>query len=443
MKKTIGLSFKSGIYLPLALLACLAPTAHAAAIQTETKPVESEQATQKEDAEPSSKETAPEQAKADADPKSVKEQATQKEDAEPSSEKTATEQAEADAEPKSVKEQLTELQNEYNAAATKWMTDYRAAKTPEERSKVIQDNPRNTFADKFLEFYAANPEDELGLLALRKAMALSGRRGNSKAAKLLFEIIEKQESKISEATKNVVSNCLLLVSTGSPTDQAKAAGKLIAISKAEADDKAAAKLLLPLANMRTRTTPAFQTEAIDLLWDRTKADPAAAPFSTLMMVGLKGSPEASSVAFNAILEHHLDNKDFANLLTQFPKVPNPGYEAVLKEVAKNGEGDQQAQAAISLAAYIPARNRKVDQATLTEEDLAALDAENKELVELLKTFDGDSSLHKKAQDELFILENLSPGAKVMDIVGTDLAGEEFSLSDYHGKVIFLDFWGDW
>ena len=30
-----------------------------------------------------------------------------------------------------------------------------------------------------------------------------------------------------------------------------------------------------------------------------------------------------------------------------------------------------------------------------------------------------------------------------DIEGIDLDGEAFKLSDYQGKVIFLDFWGDW
>ena len=36
-----------------------------------------------------------------------------------------------------------------------------------------------------------------------------------------------------------------------------------------------------------------------------------------------------------------------------------------------------------------------------------------------------------------------PGDVAPDIVGVDLDGVEFKLSDYKGKVIFLDFWGDW
>ena len=40
-----------------------------------------------------------------------------------------------------------------------------------------------------------------------------------------------------------------------------------------------------------------------------------------------------------------------------------------------------------------------------------------------------------------------PGTQVgeiaRDIDGVDLDGAPFKLSDYRGKVVFLDFWGDW
>ena len=35
-----------------------------------------------------------------------------------------------------------------------------------------------------------------------------------------------------------------------------------------------------------------------------------------------------------------------------------------------------------------------------------------------------------------------PGGRI-DIVGKDLYGESFSLSDYRGNVVMLVFWGDW
>ena len=44
---------------------------------------------------------------------------------------------------------------------------------------------------------------------------------------------------------------------------------------------------------------------------------------------------------------------------------------------------------------------------------------------------------------LFELENLRIGMVAPDIVAKDLDGVEFKLSDYRGKVVVLDFWGNW
>jgi hypothetical protein len=35
------------------------------------------------------------------------------------------------------------------------------------------------------------------------------------------------------------------------------------------------------------------------------------------------------------------------------------------------------------------------------------------------------------------------GNKAPEIEGKDLEGRQFKLSDYHGKVVMLDFWGNW
>ncbi|MFK7768665.1 MAG: hypothetical protein AB8B55_15705 [Mariniblastus sp.] len=41
------------------------------------------------------------------------------------------------------------------------------------------------------------------------------------------------------------------------------------------------------------------------------------------------------------------------------------------------------------------------------------------------------------------LSNLKVGKIAPDIVGEDLDGVAFKLSDYRGKVVMIDFWGDW
>jgi hypothetical protein len=44
---------------------------------------------------------------------------------------------------------------------------------------------------------------------------------------------------------------------------------------------------------------------------------------------------------------------------------------------------------------------------------------------------------------VFQVRNLTIGNVAPDIEGEDLDGVSFKLSDYAGKVVVLDFWGDW
>jgi hypothetical protein len=52
-------------------------------------------------------------------------------------------------------------------------------------------------------------------------------------------------------------------------------------------------------------------------------------------------------------------------------------------------------------------------------------------------------LRKSAEGELRALRTLRVGMVVPEIKAPDLDGKEFKLSDYRGKVVLLDFWGNW
>ena len=41
------------------------------------------------------------------------------------------------------------------------------------------------------------------------------------------------------------------------------------------------------------------------------------------------------------------------------------------------------------------------------------------------------------------MRNLVIGKEVPDIEGEDIDGKKFKLSEYRGKVVVLDFWGNW
>ena len=59
----------------------------------------------------------------------------------------------------------------------------------------------------------------------------------------------------------------------------------------------------------------------------------------------------------------------------------------------------------------------------------------------VRTYKGE--LSELAGREKFKMEHLTVGGVAPEIVGEDIAGKPMRLSDYRGKVVLLDFWGDW
>jgi hypothetical protein len=56
---------------------------------------------------------------------------------------------------------------------------------------------------------------------------------------------------------------------------------------------------------------------------------------------------------------------------------------------------------------------------------------------------GTKDQKQTAKSELFEMHNLAIGKVAPEIEGQDVDGKKFKLSDYRGKVVVLDFWGDW
>jgi len=83
---------------------------------------------------------------------------------------------------------------------------------------------------------------------------------------------------------------------------------------------------------------------------------------------------------------------------------------------------------------------------LNKEAEAVLDrlVSDKELAKVTyERGDKKRSVGEAADAELFEMRYLSPGKMAPDIDGEDIDGKRFKLSDYRGKVVLLDFWGDW
>jgi hypothetical protein len=157
----------------------------------------------------------------------------------------------------------------------------------------------------------------------------------------------------------------------------------------------------------------------------------------------KDSPRARALA---VLSHDHVTKPKVTALCQrmvFDNDPASGdfLRAVLE---KSSEKKVQGQACVVLALHLQNRLNG-----LSGKDL---DAARKEIEDTLeraaKEFNdvqvqGFGQVGQRAKKELADFRHLSVGKEAPSLEGTDQDGKKFKLSEYHGKVVLLDFWGNW
>ena len=128
---------------------------------------------------------------------------------------------------------------------------------------------------------------------------------------------------------------------------------------------------------------------------------------------------------------------------QLGMAQSPAVTKVLRGLmAKATQKDLKGQIAVVLGQAL--RNQSEAAYAKDKAKSKKLAAESAELFEqAIKDSDGTGSLARQAKDALYELQHLAVGKKAPDIAGEDLDGKKFKLSDYRGKVVVLDFWGNW
>lgn len=87
------------------------------------------------------------------------------------------------------------------------------------------------------------------------------------------------------------------------------------------------------------------------------------------------------------------------------------------------------------------RLQKVNLAIVNETAREAFKRIIKDYADVPKRFGG--TMGEEAKKQIFRMDNLMIGAKAPEIVGKDMDGTPFKLSDNQGKVVLLTFWGHW
>lgn len=182
--------------------------------------------------------------------------------------------------------------------------------------------------------------------------------------------------------------------------------------------------------------------------------------------------------FDVLVAHHIDSDLVVEACRKTSYAATPKAQAFLRTVRERGKR----HAARVWAAYVLAKIEQIEakmvrhfegnpqdgppdwlKQTRGESGLKALqalgrdalakqaealEAHSEQLLEEVATtaadVEGDrGSLADQASSDLFESRFLVVGKLAPDIEGKDTDGVAFKLSDYRGKVVFLDFWGYW
>jgi hypothetical protein len=205
-------------------------------------------------------------------------------------------------------------------------------------------------------------------------------------------------------------------------------------AKAEAA-KASGEKVLPAMPMRPDFAPLVE-----------QADAAAKDFAgtddavqflvfVVQNAGMKRDQAAAAMA--TLVDKHVDHAAVAKLAPMLPylsqMVGEENAPPLLDKLGKSANADVRGWVAF-------ARHGKA----IENEDLGGT-AYKTAKMELQKAAElaSDKRLQQQIGDAIEIREKFAVGNVAPDIEGTDLDGVAFKLSDYKGKVVFLDFWGNW
>jgi hypothetical protein len=169
-------------------------------------------------------------------------------------------------------------------------------------------------------------------------------------------------------------------------------------------------------------------------------DPAAVDALIWVCTNFGNGPEYTK-ALDVLLKDHADSPRLAAVCASLGRTPN-GEQRLRDLLAKSPHRDVQGAACFALAQFLKSRaDRGVAGAEDVQKEAETLfERVVKDYAEV-KT--GERPLGPLAETELFEMRYLSVGKVAPEIEAEDIDGVKFKLSDYRGKVVMLDFWGNW
>jgi hypothetical protein len=177
--------------------------------------------------------------------------------------------------------------------------------------------------------------------------------------------------------------------------------------------------------------------------DDAPKDPVA--IEALVWISTNSGGPAADRAMKVLAADHVQDPRIASLCSRLAYEQSPQSEQLLREViARNPGRDAKGMACLALGQ----RLKLASEQGSAEEKAAAMAKEAEGLLERVagefaNVKGGRGTLGEQARSMLNELRNLGIGKTAPEIAGEDIDGKPLKLADYRGKVVVLDFWGDW
>lgn len=139
--------------------------------------------------------------------------------------------------------------------------------------------------------------------------------------------------------------------------------------------------------------------------------------------------------YNVLETHHLHSEKLQAIVLKMARSRTPETQKFLTKVSEKSKiKDARGAAILSLMKRIERDKEKEDEHTALSKTLFAEHADliinGRNVTKSIKA--------KREAEEKFAIGKVAP-----EIIGKDVDGKEMKLSDYRGKIVVLDFWGDW
>jgi hypothetical protein len=179
--------------------------------------------------------------------------------------------------------------------------------------------------------------------------------------------------------------------------------------------------------------------------EKDENDPAAGDLLAWAAVN-NPSSSAGQKATQRLIEKYPDHPAVERVCQALSNNRTPKAGETLKQILeKSTKPRVKAAAAVGLGKRLADETDSLDSRPAMKEaaDKTAAEAE-KYLALAIDLYGKDTSpLRTDAERALKALRTLRVGKVAPEITATDLDEKEFKLSDYRGKVVLLDFWGNW